>query len=110
MRRSTVLRPKENAMNASICQHKEYMIIPEFVNDEKRIKEFICEDCGKIFEPCLNDEMVPKTKYHLQECSVCNHKRRRPKFRLVKESWQEQLLEAEETMLVKNKKRKRARI
>lgn len=77
----------------SICKHSELLKICEIVQDEKIIKEYLCENCLSIFLPCPADKNEAKTPQHMETCSQCKNRKKRTKFRIVKDSWQEQLLE-----------------
>lgn len=71
------------------CDHAEILTICEIINEEKRVKEFICESCLAIFSPCVFDEQIPRTPKH--ECDKCKIGKKKPKFRIVQEGWQKQL-------------------
>lgn len=90
------------------CTHNELLEVFEFVNDEKRIKEFVCEECFEFFSSCPIDEEIAKTPDHLLTCSSCNSKKKKTKFRIIKEPWQEQLEEYGNSRFDDKKKRARA--
>ena len=73
------------------CQHVDILKICEIIHDEKRIKEFICEKCSEIFSPCLDNEQLAKTPDHINQCNSCNIRKKKTKFRIVKDDWQEKL-------------------
>lgn len=91
------------------CNHSELLKLYEIVHDEKRPKEFICEICFLIFAPCPLNEDIANTPLHGVSCSQCHVRRKKEKFRVVKDSWQETLMEIGTGARFPEKKKRSAR-
>lgn len=99
----------EKVDRMSKCNHLELLKIFEIIDDKKRIKEFVCENCYEIFSSCPSDEEVPKTPIHIEDCTICSVKKKKTKFRVVKESWQEKLAEFGSRTRLEEKKRRNSK-
>lgn len=77
----------------SECLHLQLLQMQEFIHNKKRTKEFVCEDCLSIFQPCPVNDEIPRTSEHSKECGTCNIRGKRNRVRMVQDTWQEKLLE-----------------